>query len=49
MPNITNYVPKELYEVYMDDGTRLGLVAKLLAEYYGLQINKTRVVKKPTT
>jgi hypothetical protein len=48
MPNITIYVPDELFNRYRNDKKKKGLIVGWLAEYYGMAINKSRVVIKST-
>jgi len=46
MANITIYLPEEVFERYRKDKKRRGVIAKLIAEYYGLTIRESRVVRK---
>ena len=46
MANITIYVPDEVFDKYKKDKNRKGVVAKLIAEYYGFEIARSRVVAK---
>lgn len=48
MPTITIYVPVEVYQKYKADRNRKrGFLARMVADYYGMTIAKTRVVPKP--
>lgn len=46
MANITVRVPDEVYEAWKADKQRKGIIVKLLADYYGFVVNKSRVVPK---
>lgn len=48
MPNITIYVPDEVFNRYKSDKNKKGLIVSWLAEYYGFKVNKSRVVINTT-
>jgi len=48
MASITFSLDNQVYKEWKNDPKRKGLIAKLVAEYYGFAVNKSRVVKKPT-
>ena len=44
MPNVTIYLPSEVFEQWKKDKKRKGVIAKLIAEHYGFVVNVSRVV-----
>ncbi len=47
--SVTITLPNEVYEIWQQDKNRKGVIAKLVAEYYGFVVNESRVVKKEDT
>lgn len=48
MANITLYLPKAVHEKWKDDTGGKSWVVEFIAQHYGLSINQSRVVNKPT-
>ena len=44
MPNVTIYLPSEVFEQWKKDKKHKGVIAKLIAEHYGFVVNVSRVV-----